>query len=117
MQVRHVQPGSRQKPARWIDALEEEDLSFIKRFVLASGSLKELAGAYGISYPTVRLRLDRLIQKIKLLDSHEVSSAFERLLRMQHADGKIDRETFRRLLEAHQAEITRERTDTERSPR
>ena len=47
---------------RWLDFLEEEDLSFIKRFVMASGSLKELAGAYGISYPTVRLRLDRLIE-------------------------------------------------------
>jgi hypothetical protein len=106
-----------QKPARWIDALEEEDLSFIKRFVLASGSLKELAGAYGISYPTVRLRLDRLIQKITLLDSHEVTSPFERLLRTQHADGKIDRDTFKRLLEAHHAEIAQERNEAERSPR
>ena len=28
---------------RWIDRLEEEDLTFIKRFILLSGSLKELA--------------------------------------------------------------------------
>ena len=41
-------------------------LSFIKKFVLASGSLKEVAGIYGVTYPTVRLRLDRLIQKIRL---------------------------------------------------
>jgi hypothetical protein len=39
--------------------LTEEDLAFLKRFLMTSGSLKELAGAYGISYPTVRLRLDR----------------------------------------------------------
>lgn len=45
----------------WMAGLEEEDAAFIKKFVLASGSLKEMAGLYGVSYPTVRLRLDRLI--------------------------------------------------------
>lgn len=50
----------------WMAELEEEDLTFIKRFLLASGSLKEIAGEYGVTYPTVRLRLDRLIQKIRL---------------------------------------------------
>ena len=35
----------------WIAALEEEDLTFIKKFVLASGSLKEVAALYGVSYP------------------------------------------------------------------
>ena len=49
----------------WLANLEEEDVAFIKRFLLASGSLKEIAAQYGVSYPTVRLRLDRLIQKIK----------------------------------------------------
>ena len=102
-------PRTREQPARWVDALEEEDLAFIKRFVLASGSLKELASAYGISYPTVRLRLDRLIQKIKLVDRQDIATPFERLVRMQHADGKIDRQTLKVLLEAHQAEIARER--------
>lgn len=50
----------------WMTGLEEEDLVFIKKFILASGSLKEIAGQYGVTYPTVRLRLDRLIQKIRL---------------------------------------------------
>ena len=52
----------------WMAELEEEDVTFIKRFVLSSGSLKEVAGEYGVTYPTVRLRLDRLIQKIKMAD-------------------------------------------------
>ena len=47
----------------WMTNLEEEDVAFIKKFILASGSLKEVAGQYGVTYPTVRLRLDRLIQK------------------------------------------------------
>ena len=55
----------------WLANLEEEDVAFIKRFLLASGSLKEIAAQYGVSYPTVRLRLDRLIQKIKMSESTE----------------------------------------------
>ena len=60
----------------WLAKLSDEDAFFIKRFVLASGSLKDLASAYGISYPTVRLRLDRMIDKIKVLDSQEIVSEF-----------------------------------------
>ena len=50
----------------WMSGLEEEDVAFIKKFILASGSLKEVAAQYGVTYPTVRLRLDRLIQKIQI---------------------------------------------------
>ena len=49
----------------WIVNLDDEDVSFIKKFLLASGSLKEMARQYEVTYPTVRLRLDKLIQKIK----------------------------------------------------
>ena len=48
----------------WLANLDHEDLVFIKKFLLASGSLKEIAKQYGVTYPTVRLRLDKLIQKI-----------------------------------------------------
>src|SRR3954469_16806722 len=90
---------------RWIDRLPDEDVAFIKRFVLASGSLKALADAYGISYPTVRLRLDRLIERIKIYDSDTITSEFERTLRAQFADGKIDAPTLKLLLEAHRKEL------------
>lgn len=46
--------------------LDDEELVFIKKFLQASGSLKEVAKQYGVTYPTVRLRLDRLIQKIQI---------------------------------------------------
>jgi Protein of unknown function (DUF2089) len=88
----------------WIELLEEEDLAFLKRFVLASGSLKELAQAYAISYPTVRLRLDRLIAKIEIFDSQRSMSDFERTLRGLHVDGKIDLATLKTLLAAHRKE-------------
>ena len=47
----------------WMLNLDDEDVAFMKRFLLASGSLKEIAKQYGVTYPTVRLRLDKLIQK------------------------------------------------------
>ncbi len=37
------------------------------RLVLASGSLKELAQSYQVSYPTIRARVDRLIARLQQL--------------------------------------------------
>lgn len=90
------------KPERWIDLLSEEDLAFLKRFILTSGSLKDLAAAYGVTYPTVRLRLDRMIDKIKIIDAHDGASAYERLLRGLFAEGKIDEASFKLLLKTYQ---------------
>ena len=98
----------------WLARLSDEDESFIKRFILASGSLKQLAKAYGISYPTVRLRLDRLIEKIKILDSEEIVSEFERTLRARYAEGKLDMETLKVLLAAHQDELAKGSAQTGR---
>lgn len=55
----------------WILSLESNDLEFIRKFVLSSGSLKQLAKDYNVSYPTVRIRLDRLIQKIEINEEHD----------------------------------------------
>lgn len=86
---------------RWIDRINNEDLAFLKRFLLASGSLKKMAEEYGISYPTVRLRLDRLIQRVEIFDSQQHMSEFERQLRAAFADGKVDQATFEQLLHSH----------------
>lgn len=91
-------------PVTWIDRLSDEDRNFLKRFILASGSLKDVAAEYKISYPTVRLRLDRLIEKIKVLDSLQIVSEFERHLRALHADGKIDFATLQQLLDAYRVD-------------
>ena len=89
----------------WLDYLSDEDLAFVKRFILCSGSLKDLAGAYEISYPTVRLRLDRLIAKIQVVDEQQDVSPFEKLLRAQYAEGSISPNIFQRLLAAHREEL------------
>lgn len=93
---------------KWIEQLDEEDLAFVKRFILASGSLKELARVYGVSYPTVRLRLDRLIEKVKIWDSVWVKSDFEKTLRVLYAEQKIDTGTMNAILEAHKKETEEE---------
>jgi hypothetical protein len=46
-------------------ALSQDDQEFILEFIKASGSLKEMAAILGVSYPTVRNRLDEVIAKLK----------------------------------------------------
>ena len=46
-------------------SLSQEDQEFVVEFVRASGSLKEMAGLLKVSYPTVRNRLDEVIEKLK----------------------------------------------------
>jgi hypothetical protein len=81
----------------WLADLEDEDLSFIKKFILASGSLKEIAGLYGVSYPTVRLRLDRLIQKIRLTEKAE-EDPYVSLVKRLAVDDKLDFDTAKILI-------------------
>lgn len=93
----------------WLEFLSDEDLAFVRRFVLASGSLKQIAQQYGVTYPTIRLRLDRLIAKIEVVEAADDVSDFERILRAQFADQKLNHETFKVLLAAHLKE--REKAD------
>ena len=81
----------------WLASLDEEDVSFIKRFVLASGSLKEVAGIYSVTYPTVRLRLDRLIQKIKLGEQADEEPYIALIKRLEVKD-KLDFDTAKLLI-------------------
>ncbi|MEM1183796.1 MAG: DUF2089 family protein [Planctomycetota bacterium] len=91
----------------WFDDLSDEDHAFIKRFVLASGSLKAMAEAYGVSYPTVRSRMNTLIEKVRLADEAAERSAFERKVRLLAADGRVDPKAIGELLRAHEDELTR----------
>ena len=84
----------------WMSELEDQDLTFIKKFVLASGSLKEVAALYGVSYPTVRLRLDRLIQKIRLTETAE-GAPYVSLVRRLAVDDKLDFETAKLLIDTY----------------
>src|SRR5436309_11092064 len=85
----------------WVDHLDQEDLAFLRRFLMASGTLKEVARQYGISYPTVRLRLDRLIQKVRLVGEARSSSPFEQRLRSALADGRMGAGSCLALVDAY----------------
>ena len=92
----------------WMAGLEEEDVVFIKKFILASGSLKEVASVYGVSYPTVRLRLDRLIQKIHLSETTE-ADPYVSLVKRLAVDDKLDFDTAKVLITEYRK--TREETE------
>ena len=81
----------------WMAELDEEDLAFVKKFLLSSGSLKEVAALYGVSYPTVRLRLDRLIQKIRLAETAE-ADPYVSLVKRLAVDDKLDFDTAKILI-------------------
>lgn len=81
----------------WMAGLEDEDIAFIKKFILASGSLKEIAGQYGVTYPTVRLRLDRLIQKIKLVEDTAADPYIATIKRLAMNE-KLDLDTAKILI-------------------
>ncbi len=87
----------------WILALESEDLAFLKNFVLKSGSLKEISKLYEVSYPTVRLRLDKLIQKIELNDRKE-EEPFSKFIKGLAVDSRIDLETAKIIIDKYKQE-------------
>lgn len=87
----------------WIVNLDDEDVSFIKKFLLASGSLKEMARQYDVTYPTVRLRLDKLIQKIRMNDDAE-SEPYIALIKRLAIHDKLDFDTAKILISEYRKE-------------
>ena len=84
----------------WMAELDEEDVSFIRNFLLCSGSLKEVAGRYRVSYPTGRLRLDRLIQKIKLGED-QAADPYVALIKRLAVNDKVDFEAAKLLIQEY----------------
>ena len=87
----------RRKAQEWIYNLSDEDITFIKNFVMSSGSLKEVAK---LTYPTVRLRLDRLIQKMQMNDQIE-NDAYISLIKKMVIDDQLDFDTAKILIKKY----------------
>ncbi|GIN72460.1 hypothetical protein J14TS2_29350 [Bacillus sp. J14TS2] len=87
----------------WILSLDEEDVEFIKKFVMNSGSLKEIAKIYEVSYPTVRIKLDRLIEKIKLNDAAD-NEDFIKFIKQLSIDDRINLEEAKLIIEKYKKE-------------
>lgn len=68
--------------------LSAQHQEFIEMFVLSSGSLKEMAKRLGVSYPTVRARLNEIIANLQEeIDSRE---AYKSRILDQVEQGKMD---------------------------
>src|SRR5699024_947752 len=87
----------------WILALENEDLEFIKNFVIHSGSLKEIAKVYEVSYPTVRIRLNRLIDKIQMNDAVD-NEEFIKFIKNLSIDDRISVEDAKLIIKKYKQE-------------
>ena len=55
-----------------------DDQAFILNFMKVSGSLKEMAKLLGLSYPTVRNRLDDIIERVKLAENPDKNNRKEK---------------------------------------
>ena len=92
--------------APWLSVLNEEDLQFLKRFLLSSGSLKALAEEYSVSYPTVRARLDRFIAKIQAVEDPKITDPFHQKLKILVADASLPSNLAKELLELHRTVLS-----------
>ncbi len=51
--------------------LRYEDQVFVSEFVRNHGSIKDMEKAFGISYPTVKNRLNRIVEQLQLVTVQE----------------------------------------------
>jgi len=79
-------PTAREHP---LGRLPAEDLDLILELVLKSGSLKDLATSYGVSYPTIRARLDRVIERLKAIVAGKTADPMSELLATLVERGEI----------------------------
>jgi hypothetical protein len=82
-------------------SLDEEDLNMVAEFVLVSGSIKDLAAGYGVSYPTMRQRLDRLIERLRQLVAGRPVDPLNDYLADLLARGQITPAAARRIRQLH----------------
>ncbi|MBH9581426.1 DUF2089 family protein [Staphylococcus felis] len=87
----------------WLLKLDKEDIEFMKNFVLESGSLKSIAKMYDASYPTVRIQLNTLIQKVELA-SQEENSGLINYVKSLAIDEKISLEDAKKIINLYNSE-------------
>jgi len=78
--------------------LSMEDQIFITAFLRAHGSIKEMEQVFGVSYPTIKARLNRIGGLLQFVDTNPSPSRAEILERLK--SGEIDAEEAIRALEA-----------------
>ncbi|HEK9104066.1 DUF2089 family protein [Bacillus pfraonensis] len=87
----------------WLLALDKNNVEFIRKFILNSGSLKDMAKEYGVSYPTVRTKLDNLIKKIEL-HSKEDDVEFVNMVKNLVIDERISLDVAKIIIDKYKKE-------------
>ena|SRR5579884_450405 len=78
--------------------LNLEDQVFVTAFVRCHGSIKEMEQTFGVSYPTIKSRLNRIAKSLEFVDTNPAPSRAEVLDRLKRGD--ISAEDAIRELEA-----------------
>jgi hypothetical protein len=78
--------------------LSLEDQVFIVAFLRSHGSIKEMEQTFGVSYPTIKSRLNRISSQLEFIDTNPSPSRSEVLERLKN--GEIDAGEAIRALEA-----------------
>ena len=66
--------------------LTMEDQVFVAAFVKSHGSIKEMEKLFGISYPTVKSRLNKLAEKFGFIQIEEKESKSEILAKIERGE-------------------------------
>lgn len=66
--------------------LSAEDQVFVAAFVRSHGSIKEMEAVFGVSYPTVKARLNRIAQALQLVEVDPMPSRAEVLERLKRGE-------------------------------
>jgi hypothetical protein len=77
--------------------LNLEDQVFVTAFVRSHGSIKEMEQVFGVSYPTIKSRLNRIAASLEFVDTNPRPSQGEILDRLKR--GEIDPQEAVRQLE------------------
>jgi hypothetical protein len=78
--------------------LSLEDRVFVTAFLRSHGSIKEMEQVFGVSYPTIKARLNRIAGQLEFIDTNPSPSRAEVLERLKN--GEINAEEAIRALEA-----------------
>ena len=81
-------------------ALSDADNDLLRVFLSSRGNLREVERHLGVSYPTARLRFDRLLEKLGLADEPEDVPLNREQILSEVASGALPPEEAARLLAA-----------------
>ncbi|MFJ7941741.1 DUF2089 family protein [Peribacillus sp. NPDC096622] len=94
---------NREDVPAWILSLDKESIEFIRKFIINSGSLKNISKIYNVSYPTVRAKLDTLIKKIEL-NSKTEDVEFVNMIKNFVIDERMSLDTAKLIIDKYKNE-------------